>query len=141
MLELNKWFFVQLANFLLLLIVLNIILFKPVLRLFKERERHTKGYLDDAKAMDKDKDHLMAQIEEKLSDARVKAKSVFEELSREGIEIQKERVDSAQKEAVEINKRAREDIESATDKARAGLKSDIETFAKQIVEKLVGTQK
>ncbi len=51
MLDINKWFFVQLANFLLLLIILNIILFKPFLRLFKEREDNTKGALDSAKTI------------------------------------------------------------------------------------------
>ena len=48
MLEINGWFFAQLANFLLLLIILNAILYKPILRIFKERESSTSGFLEDA---------------------------------------------------------------------------------------------
>jgi F-type H+-transporting ATPase subunit b len=138
MLELNKWFFVQLANFLLLLVVLNIILFKPMLRLFQEREEHTTGFLNDAKAMDKEKDEVFSKIDSKLAVARDRAKAIFEEFSTEGIETQKLAVDSAKNEAVEINRKSKEEIETATDKARAALKADIKNFSNKIVEKLVG---
>jgi F-type H+-transporting ATPase subunit b len=138
MLEINGWFFAQLANFLLLLIILNAILYKPILRIFKERESSTSGFLEDAKAMGKEKDDLMAQIDASRSDARSNAKSIFESLSEEGKIAQKQAVGSAQDESVEINKKARADIEAATDKARASLKGDIESFSKKIVAKLVG---
>ena len=138
MLEINGWFFAQLANFLLLLVILNAILYKPILRIFEERKSSTTGFLEEAKAMDKDKDKLMAQIDAKLSDARSSAKSIFESLSEEGKAAQKKAVGSAQNESVEINKKTRADIEAATDQARASLKGDIESFSKKIVEKLVG---
>ena len=138
MLEVNGWFFVQLANFLILLFLLNAILFKPLMKLFKERDDNTKGALDSANAMDREKDVVLAQIDEKLSGGRTEARSIFENLSNEGLELQKSSVQSAQNESIEINKKARAELEAATDKARNALKSDIETFSKQIVEKLVG---
>ena len=42
MLELNKWIFVLALNFLILLLILNVILFKPLLKIFKEREDTVK---------------------------------------------------------------------------------------------------
>ena len=140
MLEFNAWFFAQLANFLLLLIVLNIILFKPILRIIKEREENTTGALENAKALDREKDEVLAQVDEKLSEARGNARTVYEGLSNEGLDTQKKALESAQNEAVEINRKAKEELSAAADKARAGLKSDIESFSKQIVEKLVGAK-
>jgi F-type H+-transporting ATPase subunit b len=140
MLEINAWFFAQLANFLLLLIVLNIILFKPILRIIKEREENTTGALENAKALDEEKDEVLAQIDGKLSEARGNAKTVYEGLSNEGLDTQKEALESAQNEAIEINRKAKEELEAATEKARAGLQSDIEAFSKQIVDKLVGAK-
>ncbi|MEN8263624.1 MAG: ATP synthase F0 subunit B [Nitrospirota bacterium] len=134
------WFFVQLATFLSLIFILNTMLFKPMLRLFKEREEGTKGSLGSAKAMDSEKDEVLAKIEEKLSEARRNARTAFEGLSNEGLDEQKKALDSAQNEAVEINRKAKEELNAAADKARAGLKSDIESFSKQIVEKLVGAK-
>ena len=137
MLELNKWFFAQLANFLLLLFLLNIILFKPLLRLFKERDAGINGALDSAKSMDKEKDGIMAQIDAKLSEGRTRAKTAFEELSRQGMEIQKQALTAAQNEAAGLNKSAKDELGSAMENARGSLKSDVEAFSRQIVEKLV----
>ena len=138
MLEINNWFFVQLANFILLLFILNKILYKPLLRLFQEREDNTKGALEKARAFDKEKDDVLAKIDAKLSDARSQSRATFEGLSNEGMEIQRATLESAQNDAVEINRKAKSELEDATDKARSSLKSDIESFAQQIVEKLVG---
>ena len=139
MLEVNGWFFVQLANFLILLFLLNTILFKPLMKLFKERADNTQGALDSAHAMGREKDDVLAQIEGKLSGARTEARSIFENLSNEGLEVQKSSVQSAQNESIEINKKAKVELGAATDKARNALKSDIEAFSKQIVDKLVRT--
>lgn len=138
MLELNKWFFFQLANFLLLLIFLNYFLFKPFLRLFKERQDRTQGALEEAKALDGEKDTLLAEIESKLTEARGRARTAFEDLSNEGLKKQKQELDEAQKEALEINRKAREDLEVTVSSVRSSLKSDIEGFSRKIVEKLVG---
>jgi F-type H+-transporting ATPase subunit b len=138
MLELNKWFFFQLANFLLLLIFLNFFLFKPFLRLFKERQDRTQGALEEAKALDGEKDTLLAEIESKLTEARGRARTAFEDLSNQGLKKQKQELDEAQKEALEINRKAREDLEVTVNSVRSSLKSDIEGFSRKIVEKLVG---
>ena len=138
MLEINYWFFAQFANFILLLLILNKILFQPMLRLFKERDDRTRGALEGAKALDKEKDTLMENIEKKLAGGRAEARTIFEELSSEGMGLQRSEVESAQNEAVEINRKAKAELETAVAQARASLKSDIDTFAKQIVERLVG---
>lgn len=138
MLDINGWFFVQLANFFLLLYFLDRIIYKPLFRIFKERAENTQGALDRAKAMDKERDDLMGRIDAKLAGARDNARAIFEELSSDGMEIQRKALEEANSEAVEINKRAKKDLENATKKARAALKSNIENFSKQIVGKLVG---
>jgi len=138
MLEINYWFFVQLANFILLLLILNKMLYKPMLRLFKERDDSTRGALENAKALDGEKDAVMEGIEAKLAEARTEARTIFEQLSSEGLGLQRSAVESAQNEAVDINRKAKAELETAVQQARASLKSDIDTFAKQIVQRLVG---
>lgn len=138
MLELNKWFFVQLVNFLILIVLLNYILFRPLLRLFKERKEHIDGSLDSAKAMDKEKEALLHQIATKLSETRDKAKTIFEELRKEGLSIQKESMDTVAKQAAEINRKAREDLEAEAKKVRESLRKEVEAFSENIVEKMVG---
>ncbi len=133
-----KWFLVQLAQFLFLLVFLNAVLYKPLLALFKEREDNTTGALESAKAMGKEKDDVLAKIDAKLLGARIQAKKAFEDLAKEGSDVQKGALESAQNEAMDINKKAKDELAAATEKTRAALKSNVETFSKQIVEKLVG---
>ena len=45
-----KWLLVLLVNFLVLVYILNILLFRPLLALFKERESSVRGSLDAARS-------------------------------------------------------------------------------------------
>jgi F-type H+-transporting ATPase subunit b len=140
MLEINSWLFVQIVNFIVLLIILNKILYQPFFRLFKEREDNTKGALAAAKEMDEEKDRLLEQINAKLSGARNEARRIFEELSKEGMDIQRKTLEETQNRAVEMNRKARAELEEAAEQARARLQADIEAISQQIVEKLVGAR-
>lgn len=138
MLELNKWFFVQLINFLVLLVLLNYILFKPFLRLLTRREEHVKGSLNSAKAMDKEKEARLQEIERKLAETRNKAKTIFDELNRQGLTIQKEAITISQREAAELTRKAGETLEAEVKKIKESLRGKVETFSKMIVEKMIG---
>ncbi|OGW57312.1 MAG: hypothetical protein A2Z09_06400 [Nitrospirae bacterium RBG_16_43_8] len=138
MLEVNKWFFVHLINFIVLIVILNYILFKPLLCLLTRRNDHIKDSLNSAQLMNKEKETQLHQIEAKLIEARNKAKTIFEELSKEGLTKQKEQTDLAQKDTVEIVRKAKEDLEKETLRAKESLRKEVETFSKMIVEKMVG---
>jgi F-type H+-transporting ATPase subunit b len=138
MVELNKWFFVHVINFLVLLALLNYILFRPLLCMFTRREDHIKGSLNTAKAMDQEKEAYLREIEARFAEAREKAKTIFEELSNEGLAVQKEYVKEAQREADEILNRAKRDLEEEVKRAKESLRGEVETFSKMIVEKMVG---
>jgi len=137
MLELNKWFFVQLANFLILLVLLNIILFKPLLQLFKERDSKTRGFLDEAKKMDEERERLLSEIDKKITAANEEAKKIHEQLYNEGVNVHRECIKQAHEEASKISEEARNKIEAETRMARERLRADVEIFANKIVEKLI----
>jgi F-type H+-transporting ATPase subunit b len=139
MLELNYWFFVQLVNFLILLYVLNVLLFRPLLRQLKERDDRITGYLDQSKDMEQEKNDLLKKLDEKLARTRDSAKEVFEGLRSEGLEDQKRELDSAREDAEQLSKEATKKLEAASAKAREALRGDVESFARKIVEKMVRT--
>ncbi|KAF0145849.1 MAG: F-type H+-transporting ATPase subunit b [Nitrospirae bacterium] len=138
MLELQvKWFLVLLVNFLVLIYVLNILLFKPLLRLFKEREDNVNGALGAAKDMNQKKDETIAKLSRELTDARNKAKGTFEALRGEGASLQKEAFSKAEAEAADILQKARQELKAEAEKARQALKSDVDKFSDEIVRKLI----
>lgn len=138
MLELNKWFFVLLLNFLVLIYVLNLILFKPLLRLFKERDDSIRGSLDAAREMEKEKEDAVAAMNRELKEARSKANELFEGVRKEGLQRQKELLEGANKRAQEFILTARAELQAESGNARQKLRSDVEKFSEEIVKKLVG---
>lgn len=138
MLELNKWFFVLLINFLVLLYILNIILFKPILKVLKDRDSSVKDLLSQAKEMEQKREEAISRMNQELQAARIKARERFEEIRKEGLERQKTLLDEANRQALEMIGKAKDEIRVEADKARKRLREDVDRFSEEIVRKLVG---
>lgn len=137
MLEFNAWFFVLLANFLILLFILNKILFQPLAKIMKEREVAVNGALDEAKSLTSKKDEAILKMNSELQATRLKAKNISDSIRAEGQTVQKDALSKAETEAVSMIESARAELKAKAEKARAELKSDIEKFSEEIVNKLV----
>jgi len=137
MLEFNKWFFVLLFNFLFLIFVLNILLFKPLMRLFEERKEGIEGSLKKAKELNAKKEELMNQLNRELLEANRKAKEIIDKYTQEGKEKQAELLREAEKEAQNILLKTRQEIASQAEVARKALREEIEKISDEIVNKLV----
>jgi F-type H+-transporting ATPase subunit b len=138
MLEINKWFFVLVLNFIALLFILNAILFKPLLKIFKEREDTVKGSLEAAKELANRREESIARLNRELAEARNKAKEIFEALKAEGLQAQKEVLSKAEAEASQILEKAKADLKAEAEKARKNLRAEVDKFSDEIVRKLVG---
>jgi F-type H+-transporting ATPase subunit b len=131
------WLLVLAANFLVLIYVLNLILYKPLLKVFKEREDIVRTSLDAAKEMNARKDDGIARMHKEIADARSGAKEVFETMRTEGLNRQKEVLSESEAKAAEMLEAARRELRAEVEKARKALKADVEKFSDEIVRKLV----
>jgi len=132
------WTFIALAiNFLVLLFLMNVILFKPLLKIFKERDDTVKGNLDAAKDMTNKREESIAALNRDLFEARSKAKETFESLKGEAVSKQKEVHSAAEAEAAAILEKATTEIKAEAEKARKALRADVDKFSDEIVRKLV----
>ncbi len=132
-----KWLIVLAINFLLLLFLLNIILFKPLLKLFKDRDDTVKGDLDAAKSLGSQKEESIARLNRDLADARNKAKEILDTLKAEGVKEHKEVVSAAEAEVAGMLEKARAEVKVEAEKARKALRADVDKFSDEIVTKLV----
>lgn len=132
-----KWLIVLLVNFLVLVYILNVLLFRPLLALFKERESSVKGSLEAAKEMDRKKEEGLDKMAKELTEARHRAKDLFEKLREEGVNSQKAVMAEAEAQAAGMLQKAREELIAEAEKAKAALKADAEKFSEEIVRKLV----
>jgi F-type H+-transporting ATPase subunit b len=138
MLDFNVSYIYLILNFLILIFILNLILFKPLLKLFKKREESTGGALNAAKEMDKNREERLAMMQHELRDARNRAKEIFESERKEGLNRQKEMLEEANLKARSLIEKAREELRSEIGRARQKLRADVDKFSDEIVKKLVG---
>jgi F-type H+-transporting ATPase subunit b len=131
------WLLVMAANFFILLIILNTILYKPLLKIFKERDDTVRDSLDAANDMNKKREDGIAQMNQELAEARSKAKEIFESLKNEGVAKYKETASAAEAETATILDKARAEVKAEAEKARSALKTEVEKFSDEIVRKLV----
>lgn len=137
MLEFNNWFFLLLVQFFVLMFILNAILFKPIMELFRQREQAIKGALEEAQLMNEKKEKAISQMNEDLAQAKAQAKQVITALREEGLAYQREVVSNAEKEAVQLIEKARGEIRAESEKVRNMLRQEVEKLSEEIVNKLV----
>ncbi|MCS7214705.1 MAG: ATP synthase F0 subunit B [Thermodesulfovibrio sp.] len=137
MLEFNNWFFVLMIQFFVLIFILNSILFKPMMELFRQREQTIKGALEEAQLMNEKKEKAITQMNADLAQAKAQAKQIINTLREEGLAYQREVVSNAEKEAVQMIEKARAEIKSETEKIRNMLRQEVERLSEEIVNKLV----
>jgi F-type H+-transporting ATPase subunit b len=130
-------FLILFANFVILFLVLRWLLFKPLAKVFKEREAATTGALQDAKDLTAKKESAVTAMNADMMAARTKAKASQNVLRDEGVAGQKGMLSKAEAEAVQMIEKARKELQEESGKARAALKADVEAFSDEIVRKLV----
>ncbi len=130
--------FIQIINFLFLLYVLNLVLFKPIRKILLERREKVSGLEQGVEKLSNetvDKDNA---YKEGLKGARaegLKKKDIFvEEANQEEKEILEKINKKAQANLAEI----RNQVAVETEKARATLEKEVDAFAKAIGKKILG---
>jgi F-type H+-transporting ATPase subunit b len=132
-----KWFIILVLNFLVLIYILNVILYRPLMKIFKERDNSTKGSLEAAREMDKKREEGISEMNRELKEARRKAGEIFENMRKEGLNNQKEMLEGANGDAQNLIEKARVELKTEAENARRKLHADIDAFSDEIVKKLV----
>jgi F-type H+-transporting ATPase subunit b len=129
---------IQIANFLLIIWILNLILYRPIRKILRQRKEKIEGlelrietYKEDAQK----KDDAFASG---LQEARTKGLKEKETLLQAAAEDEKQIIASvnaeAQAELAEIRKKIKEDAEAVS----ASLQEKVDEFADDICQKILG---
>lgn len=138
MIDINTSLFIQLANFILLLIILNFILFKPIRQIMQEREQGISSAFGDAKNAQERMQKLLDQYNVSLAEAKQKAAATYNTIYQQGLDAQRDMISAERAKAGEALDKARGEIVSASAAARADLKREAERLSQDITSKLLG---
>ncbi len=137
MIELNVTFFIQLVNFLIVLLLLNLILYKPIRGMLRKRAEIMSERVSETERFSSSAEEKIKSYEKELDKARTKAGEIRSELKGEGFSIENEIVDVASGEAASIMKAAREKVSKEKETAIASLIKEVEKFAAKATEKIL----
>ena len=129
-----------LLNFLAVFFVLKHFLFKPVMKLIKDRQDEIDGMYAEAGQAKESAEALQAEYEQKLSAAAETSERIVKEAMVRGQSKEEEIIRQANAEASAIMDKAAADIAQEKKKAINDAKDEISGMAMAIAEKVVGRE-
>jgi F-type H+-transporting ATPase subunit b len=138
MIDINVSLLYQLANFIVLLVALNYILFKPIRQIIQEREQGISSSLSDAKAAQERMQALLERYNASLAEAKQKAASTFNTIYQQGLDAQRDMIAAERAKSGEVLDKARAEVTAAAGAARSELKKEAERLSQEITTKLLG---
>jgi F-type H+-transporting ATPase subunit b len=138
MLNIDGTLILQIANFLVLLLILNLILFKPIRRILSQREQE----MASRRKTIEDYQGRVAQREKEIDEGKVQARkegfSTKEGLKNQGLEEEKRVLQEAGAAVEKKLDAAKKDIDAKLVAAREALEDQIAGFSKDLAQKILG---
>ena len=138
MVSMDGSLFIQIVNFIFLIWILNVVLYKPIRKVLIQRKEKITGFEQSIDTTEKDVKERDDAFKDGIKDARVKG------LNEKGVLLQ-EAGDEEKKIIEEINKRAQANLAEVRKKvakdvhvASDSLQQELDSFANSIGEKILG---
>ena len=131
--------FVQIANFLIIIWVLNIILYRPIRKILIDRKENITSLEQNVEKLNEDAAGKDEAFLSGIKDARARGLNEKEVLLKEGTEEEKKKIVEQINQKAQVNlAEVREKIAKDAQSVRASLHKEIDTFANAISEKILG---
>lgn len=138
MIELNLSFVIQLINFGILVLVLNIFLYKPIRKVLADRRQVIDSARDKSVSVDEEVQAKMAQYEARLREAKTGAGIIRAEALKQAQLEETALLEKARKEASDSLATIRSRVAKEAADARELLKKQAELLSGEICEKILG---
>jgi len=138
MLNIDGTLFLQIVNFLVLLFILNLILFRPIRRVLAQREEEMNSRqktIDDFQGLAEKNEK---GIEEGIVQARKEGYAEKEAFKSQGLEEEKEILQEAGAGVEQKLSVAKKEIETKIADAREALEDQIAGFSDELAQKILG---
>ena len=138
MINLDHTLAIQIVNFLLLILILHFILYKPIIKIIEKRTTLITESVDEVNSLNKSVDEKIAAYEEKLRQARMEAVKQRDALKEGGADRAKQIIEVARNEISETIAGLKAKMEKERDDARTILLEGTRGIAREISEKVLG---
>lgn len=135
---LDYTFFVQMGLFLSLVYILNILIYRPVLKVMEERGKKITNLESDAESLESDIESKLADYRGKIDEAKGKGNTERTAIKKKGLDKETDILGAAHAEAQEILAKAKAKIEKEKEAALLSLKDMTKEMGREIAGKALG---
>ena len=138
MINLDLSFVIQLINFLVLILILNVFLYKPIRKVLSERKDQLSGAKARAAQVDEDVARQMTDYEERLRAMKAETGAERGELKKDAQAQEAAILEKARAEAAQSLETIKAKVAKEATEARALLQEQAKALSGEICEKVLG---
>jgi len=138
MIELDWTLFVQILNFLVLVFLLNMVLFRPIRKILRERQARLNMFEEDISGLGNNRQGILGEVDEQLTAARRAGLGLRENLRLEGSQVEGSLLEQVKKEVDAEWTKVEAKIKKDVAKAREALRTQAQDFATALATKILG---
>ena len=138
MINLDLTFIIQLVNFLVLVLILNVFLYKPIRRVLAERSTELNGARERAAEVDRDVQDKVALYEARLREGKTAANGERDVLKKAAQAEESAVLEKARKEAADTLATIKEKVAKEAADAKELLREQARGLSLEICEKVLG---
>lgn len=138
MINLDKTLILQMINFLIFLWILNKLIYKPILDVLDRRKNRIRQFERTVQDLETQASQQWDAYQKDLQEARRQANLERERIVGRGLEAQRKLLEEVKDEAMRLAEKTRKGIDNEVAKARELLKSQAESIAVEMAEKILG---
>ena len=129
---------IHIINMIVLMIILNAILYKPVLGILDRRRAKIDSLNNDVEQFEENARHRQAEVDKKMHEASMKAKKALDGARSEAQAAGAEKLAAIRKEAEGEKEKQLAELRTQIDQARKELQDNVTGFAQEMAGKILG---
>ena len=129
---------VQMGLFLALVFLLNVLLYKPILSIIDRRKKQLDESENEIRLFTENAEKKVAEYEEKLKLAKLKASEAKKEVIQEGANQAKNIIDAVRNEIPVLAREFQQKMDAEVEKAKAVLDGHSRQLSIEIAQKILG---
>jgi len=128
---------VFIVNFIVLLVLLRLFLYKPVMKVLDERAQRTKEAMDLAEATKKEYEQAKGEVQKQIEKGRQEAQAIITQAMQVGERLKEESRQETAKQTQVMIDRARSELEAERDKIVGDLRREFVDISIAAAEKVI----
>jgi F-type H+-transporting ATPase subunit b len=137
LLSINETLIVQLLSFLIFLVIIKRVMFRPLRGMIKERGEHVHKIKDDISEAENEYQKLLDQIKVQESAVKTNAFAIRDKLEKAGNAEAAAIIESTRMEILDLKKKVGRELDDQISEVKAYIKKESEVVAAAIMEKIL----